>query len=82
MGIPELKPCPFCGAEAMMREFSCGHGGNGEFSAMYEVGCNECKIKFVRESKFRLINGHPVFSVNGYDECIEAWNRRVGSENA
>ena len=78
----KLKPCPFCGGEATIREFACGSTGNGEFSASYEVGCNDCKIKFLRESKFSLINGHPVFSKNGYDECIDAWNRRTNDENA
>ena len=78
----KLKPCPFCGGEATIREFACGSAGNGWFSASYEVGCKDCKIKFLRESKFSLINGHPVFSKNGYDECIDAWNRRVSDENA
>ena len=73
----KLKPCPFCGGEATIREFACGSTGNGGFSASYEVGCKDCKIKFLRESKFSLINGHPVFSKNGYEECINAWNRRA-----
>ena len=78
----KLKPCPFCGGKATIREFACGSTGNGEFSASYEVGCKDCKIKFLRESKFSLIDGHPVFSENGYDECIDAWNRRANDENA
>lgn len=78
----KLKPCPFCGGEATIREFACGSTGNGEFSASYEVGCKDCKIKFLRESKFSLINGHPVFSKNGYDECINAWNRRANDEKS
>lgn len=77
---PHLKPCPFCGREATIRECSCGHSGNGEFIAMYELGCDECKIKFRRESRFRLKNGQPVFAVNGHDACIEAWNRRANDE--
>ena len=47
----KLKPCPFCGGEATIREFACGSTGNGGFSASYEVGCKDCKIKFLRESK-------------------------------
>lgn len=76
-----LKPCPFCGNEASIREYSCGHSGNGEFIAGYNVGCKDCKIKFVYESRFRLANGQPIFSVNGYDECVKAWNRRVNDES-
>ena len=48
--------------------------------AVRMVGCKDCKIKFLRESKFSLINGHPVFSNNGYDECIDAWNRRASDD--
>lgn len=78
--MPELKPCPFCGKKASIREFSCRHSSNGEFSAMYEVGCNDCKIKFVRESKFRLVDGKPIFAVNGYDGAVNTWNRRANDE--
>ena len=42
----ELKPCPFCGGKAEIREYANGHKGSGEFTANYEVGCNKCKIKF------------------------------------
>lgn len=55
--MTELKPCPFCGQEVSMKESSRGHTSNGEFTAMYTVECKDCKIKFIRESKFRLVNG-------------------------
>ena len=74
----ELKPCPFCGGDAAIRESSLGHKGTGEFRAMYEVGCKECGIKFVRQTLFRLVNGQPSFICNGHDECVTMWNRRAG----
>lgn len=77
-GIPELKPCPFCGSNASMRQYASGHKGNGEFSAQYEVGCGKCKVYFRFESIFSLESGQPKFKQNGYDMCIEAWNRRGG----
>lgn len=72
----KLKPCPFCGGKANIREFSCSHSGSGEFSAEYEAGCGTCKIYFRAKSIFTLRNGQPDFAQNGYDKVIEAWNRR------
>ena len=41
--MPELKPCPFCGGEALVSEF-IGHSFRS-----YSVGCKECKtlMKYV-----------------------------------
>jgi hypothetical protein len=73
----ELKACPFCGGKAGIREFANGHRGSGDFTANYEVGCEKCKIYFRYESVFRLVKGQPKFEMNGYDKCVEAWNRRA-----
>jgi len=78
----KLKPCPFCGGVATIGEHSMGHKGTGEFTAVYEVGCKECGIKFVRQTLFILVNGQPSFICNGYDECVSMWNRRVGDSDA
>ena len=72
----ELKPRPFCGGKAEMREYANGHKGSGEFTASYEVKCPKCKIYFHYDSVFTLKKGQPVFEQNGYEKCIEAWNRR------
>ena len=72
----ELKSCPFCGGKATIREYSTGHNGTGEFIASYRVGCDKCRIYFVKESIFVLENGYPKFITNGYEEAIEKWNRR------
>lgn len=77
MNTPDLKPCPFCGGEAYVREYAFGHSGSGGFTASYEVGCTMCKIAFKSDSKFTLKNGQPVFTVNGYEKCVNAWNRRA-----
>ena len=76
--MAELKPCPFCGGKANIREFAHGHSGAGEFTASYEVGCPKCKIVFRYDSRFVLENGIPKFKENGYEKCVEAWNRRAG----
>ena len=79
---PDLKPCPFCGGEATVREYAHGHAGSGEFTASYEVKCPDCQIRFQFDSHFSLVNGQPVFKQNGYEKCVEAWNRRVSNEKA
>ena len=78
--VKKLKPCPFCGGDAAIREFATGHKGNGEFSASYKVGCEKCSIYFTRESRFTLENGYPKFIVNGYETATELWNRRADDE--
>lgn len=72
-----LKPCPFCGGKAYIQKLTSGYTGSGEFIAGYEVGCKTCNIKFKAESRFALIDGQPVFKTNGYDRCVEQWNRRA-----
>lgn len=73
----KLKECPFCGGKAEIKEFSNGHKGNGEFTANYKVGCQKCNIYFQFQSMFVLDKGQPKFIQNGYEKCIETWNRRA-----
>ena len=75
----ELKPCPFCGSEAKMEEYSKRYE-NGEFMASYRVSCEKCRIYFDFESRFMLKNGQPEFLQNGYEKVIEVWNRRAGND--
>lgn len=73
----ELKPCPFCGGKATIKQFASGHKGDGTFTASYKVGCDECKIHFTHNSEFQLVDGQPKFLINGFDVATGAWNRRV-----
>lgn len=75
--MSELKPCPFCGGEAHVKEYANVHIGNGIYVASYQVGCDKCKIYFNRNSEFRLVNGQPKFDVNGYDLAVNLWNTRA-----
>lgn len=77
MKTPELKPCPFCGGKATIREKGHGYTGAGEFLIYHEIGCCQCEITFEGESRFRIKDGQAVFSVNAYEKCINAWNRRT-----
>lgn len=80
--MPELKPCPFCGRSATITNTSGGYSGSGKYFAGYEIGCYDCKIKFVRESKFEIVDGELKIIKDGYRECLDAWNRRASNENA
>ena len=72
----KLKPCPFCGGEATIREYANGHKGNGTFMASYKCGCEKCKIFFECTSEFVLEQGNPKFIQNGYDTATAKWNER------
>ena len=82
MSDKSLKPCPFCGKDAIMQKKSSGHKGNGEYTASFFIGCEACKIGFTRESTFILDCGEVKFIRNGYEEARELWNTRsmIGGE--
>jgi hypothetical protein len=71
-----LKPCPFCGKKAVVQKISTGNNGSGVFTASFRIGCDSCKIGFVRESKFVLDKSEVIFIHNGYEEVKELWNSR------
>ena len=60
--MPELKPCPFCGAKANDKDQPLNLGYAYEIDA-YEVACDRCGAS----------GGYH----DGRKEAIEAWNRRV-----
>lgn len=75
--MPDLKPCPFCGGEAYVREYNFGHSGGTGFYASHEIGCRGCNIAFTATSTFSLCCGELEYTKNGYERCLEKWNRRT-----
>lgn len=81
--MDKLKPCPFCGGEAELRD------GFIYLDETRLVVCKKCHVRTVPV----LIN-HPSFTANGLDEstrytaeqaaakAAEAWNRRADDERA
>ena len=77
INMNKLKPCPFCGRKASIKEYDNAYKSDGLYVASYRVGCNTCKIYFYRNSEFRFVDGQLKFKVNGYDSAINLWNTRA-----
>lgn len=61
----ELKPCPFCGSHnVLLRHYDPYDGYQGD-CGVWEAWCAICDANIERRQK---------------EESIEAWNRRVESE--
>lgn len=62
-----LKPCPFCGGHAVVREtiehYSADAGSEaGSFSCRFSIACDNCGIEQSEEYR---------------DDAVAAWNRRA-----
>ena len=81
MNEPNLKPCPFCGGEAIVKD------GMIYVDKGVLVKCSRCFVK----TNIVLID-HPRLKYDGLDEstrytrdqaiqkAVEVWNRRVNDE--
>lgn len=61
----ELKPCPFCGNKAMIKEIDTSKVKISEFDKHYQVKCTKCPAKL---NEMWFWKPEP---------AIRAWNRRV-----
>lgn len=70
----ELKPCPFCGGKAFLKD------GKPETFGTFEalVICKNCSASVVGVSRINFATHR--FEKNGYDtaqkQAVKAWNRR------
>ena len=66
--MTELKPCPFCGGEAILDR--------------HDIFCFDCGVKIeipMYVSGKESVDGFPTYE-EARQEMIEAWNRRVNED--
>lgn len=90
----ELKPCPFCGGEALIwqvnEELKSLHIPDGKggtdwtkgISYTWRVICKRCAASGsgYEDCIFRKKSGRIVMAKDGRENAIKAWNRRANSE--
>lgn len=91
----ELKPCPFCGGEALIWQVNeklksvripDGKGGVDYakgLSYTWRVICKRCSASGsnYEDCIFREKSGRIVMTKDGLGKAIEAWNRRASNES-
>lgn len=80
----ELKPCPFCGGQAILSKMTGGYTLNPvTITNTYYAGCGQCHI-FTKNYASKIWQdeyGVVQIEVNGAMDAIDAWNRRDGENH-
>lgn len=73
MANTELKPCPFCGGEALLYHQSSKYTDyDGDYAYCMKCGC--------RTKLFECFNGTGKTHTDTEIEAMNAWNRRADNE--
>lgn len=73
----KLKPCPFCGSEALYETFSQEYAFGTKNP---EIFCNSCKAIFSVEDSSPFLNCDEDYKYRKRI-TVEAWNRRASDES-
>ncbi len=81
--MSELKPCPFCGGEAKLKQLTIGHNNEGHILNHYTVLCEKCRIQTPMGISDIYQDGEGVIRIinNGAEEVINIWNLRESEDN-
>lgn len=75
--LPKLKPCPFCGGNAILRVQKVEYGLSGTI-----IQCKRCLVTLYSPDKRADLQGNEVINKpidNHTEKAIEAWNRRYNN---
>lgn len=77
--MDRLKPCPFCGGEAIVELKSIGSGPGNSFSQDHVVKCKKCGATTGKQYHTRFYREDGEFKVveDGYAEAVNDWNHRT-----
>lgn len=75
----EMKPCPFCGGEAIVELKDIGSGPSRMFSQTHEVKCKKCGANTGKQyhTRFYREDGKFIVLEDGYAQAVSDWNRRA-----
>jgi len=81
-----LKPCPFCGGEAIYKTLSKFTRNNGKDFVVgytFAVGCKECYISLPKTYSVDFLmntKGEIIPNTDDREKAQEQWNRRANNE--
>lgn len=78
--MENMKPCPFCGGEAIVTSRDQAVEDSGAFSEIYAVACRSCGARpgGCFRGKFYRKDGEFFIVKDGYADAVAAWNQREG----
>lgn len=78
----ELKPCPFCGGNAMFLTIT-NKSSQSSVGVMFKIKCMKCRIEFPKSYECEMYMDQEGGIRTGRDERAKAttdWNKRANDE--